>query len=80
MLQEVTQRRTRKRVRPNRRLQELRINEGLSPNMLAYRAGVSGNTIRMVEAGFVPGPRIQFAIAQVFDLRPLDLWPIEEQA
>ena len=48
--------------------------------MLAYRAGVSGNTIRMVEAGFVPGPRIQFAIAQVFDMRPLDLWPIEEQA
>lgn len=72
-------RRTR-RVRPNLRLRELRINEGLSPNMLAYRAGVSGNTIRMVEAGFVPGPRIQFAIAQVFDMRPLDLWPIEEQA
>lgn len=66
--------------RPNRRLQALRINEGLSPNALAYRAGVSGNTIRLVEAGFVPSPRIQFAIATVFELRPLDLWPIEEQA
>jgi transcriptional regulator with XRE-family HTH domain len=66
--------------RPNRRLQELRINEGLSPNVLAYRAGVSGNTVRMAEAGFRPSPRTQFAIAGVFGLRPLDLWPIEEQA
>jgi DNA-binding XRE family transcriptional regulator len=68
------------RRRPNRQLQQLRINEGLSPNMLAYRAGVSGNTIRMAEAGFRPSPRVQFAIAEVFELRPLDLWPIEEQA
>lgn len=67
------------RRRPNRRLQALRVNEGLSPNALAYRAGVSGNTVRMVEAGFTPGPRIQFAIASVFDLRPLDIWPIEDQ-
>jgi DNA-binding XRE family transcriptional regulator len=69
-----------RRLRPHRQLQQLRINEGLSPNALAYRAGVSGNTIRMVEAGFRPGPRIQFAIAGVFGLRPLDLWPIEEQS
>lgn len=69
----------RPRKRPNRRLQQLRINEGLSPNALAYRAGVSGNTIRMAEAGFRPSPRVQFAIAEVFELRPLDLWPIEEQ-
>jgi len=52
---------------------------GLSPNDLAHRAGVSGKTIRLTEAGFVPGPRIQFAIARVFDLQPLDLWPIERQ-
>jgi transcriptional regulator with XRE-family HTH domain len=69
-----------KLARPNRRLQSLRVNEGLSPNALAYRAGVSGNTIRMAEAGFRPSPRVQFAIAEVFELRPLDLWPIEEQA
>lgn len=68
-----------RRVRPNRRLQELRINQGLSPNDLAYRAGVSGNTIRLAEAGFVPGPRIQFAIARVFELLPLDVWPMEGQ-
>jgi DNA-binding XRE family transcriptional regulator len=64
---------------PNRRLQELRINEGLSPNALAYRAGVSGKTIRMAEAGWTPSPRVQFAIASVFGTKPLDLWPLERQ-
>lgn len=64
---------------PNRRLQELRINAGLSPNELAYRAGISGKTVRMAEQGFVPSPRVQFALAGVFDLRPLDLWPLERQ-
>ena len=57
----------------------LRLNEGLSPNALGYRAGVSGNTIRLAEAGFRPLPRTQFAIAEVFGLKPLDLWPLEEQ-
>jgi DNA-binding XRE family transcriptional regulator len=68
----------RKVRRPNRQLQSLRLNEGLSPNALAYRAGVSGNTIRLAEAGWVPSPRVQFAIATVFDLKPLDLWPLED--
>lgn len=58
------------------RLRELRIQAGMSPNDLAYRARVSGKTIRMVEAGFIPTPRVQFAIASVFDLSPLDLWPL----
>jgi lambda repressor-like predicted transcriptional regulator len=65
--------------RPNRKLQALRLNAGLSPNALAYRAGVSGNTIRMAEAGFRPSPRTMFVIADVFELKPLDIWPIEEQ-
>lgn len=78
-MQGVTQKRPRRTRRPNRKLQQLRINAGLSPNALAYRAGVSGNTIRMAEAGFRPGPRIQFSIAGVFDLLPLDIWPIEDQ-
>lgn len=64
---------------PNRRLQELRINAGLSPNALAYRAGVSGKTVRMAEGGWIPSPRVQFAIAAVFELRPLDLWPLDRQ-
>lgn len=65
--------------RPNRVLQSLRINEGLSPNDLAYRAGVSGNTVRLAEGGYRPTPRVQFAIAQVFGKLPLDLWPLEDQ-
>lgn len=64
--------------RPNRRLQALRINQGMSPNDLAYRAGVSGNTIRLAEAGFRPTPRVQFAIASVFGSQPLDIWPLED--
>jgi len=68
-----------KRRFPHRRLLELRINAGMAPSDLAYRAGVSAKTIRMVEAGWVPGPRVQFAIAAVFDLLPLDLWPLERQ-
>lgn len=59
------------------RLRELRIQAGLSPNDLAYRARVSGKTIRFAEAGFIPSPRTQFAIAAVFGLAPLDLWPLD---
>lgn len=69
----------RRRRVPNRALQGLRINQGLSPNDLAYRAGVSGNTVRMAEAGFTPSPRVQFAIARVFGQQPLDIWPLEDQ-
>lgn len=64
---------------PNRQLQELRINSGLSPNALAFRAQVSGKTIRMAEAGWLPSPRTQFQIAAVFDLTPLELWPLDRQ-
>jgi lambda repressor-like predicted transcriptional regulator len=51
----------------------------MAPADLAYRAGVCAKTIRLAEAGFVPGPRIQFAIAAVFDMQPLELWPLERQ-
>jgi len=66
---------------PNFRLQELRINRGLSPNELGYKAGhISGKTIRDAEAGRVtPLPRTQFAIAAVFGLKPTDIWPVDGQ-
>ena len=64
--------------RPNRKLTELRVNAGLSPNELGYRAGVSGKTIRMAERGHLPLPRTQFVIAEVFGLLPLDLWPLHD--
>jgi DNA-binding XRE family transcriptional regulator len=64
------------RRHPHLKLKELRINAGLSPNDLAYKAKVTGKTVRMVEAGFVPTPRVQFQVAAVFGLKPLDLWPL----
>lgn len=70
---------TSRRTRPNVKLQGLSINAGLSANDLAYRAGVSGNTIRAVFGGTVPHPRTQRAIADVFGVEPLDLWPLEDQ-
>lgn len=60
-------------------LTALRVNEGLSREDLALRAGVSRETVRLAEAGFLPTPRVQFAIAAAFGKRPLDLWPIERQ-
>jgi DNA-binding XRE family transcriptional regulator len=57
----------------------LRVNEGLSREQLAYRAGVSRETVRLAEDGYLPGPGVQFAIAKVFNKKPLDLWPIERQ-
>lgn len=65
---------------PNWCLKEHRINAGMSPNELAYRAGVSANTVRLAEKGHVPTPRVQFAIAQVFGATPLDLWPLHSYA
>lgn len=65
--------------RPNRKLQALRLNAGLSPNDLAYRAGISGATVRLAERGHTPSPRVQFALAEVFEVTPLDLWPLERQ-
>lgn len=68
-----------KKRTPNKLLAELRINEGLSPNELAYRAEVSGKTVRMAEAGFLPSPRVQHAIASVFERRPTEIWPLHTQ-
>jgi DNA-binding XRE family transcriptional regulator len=62
---------------PHLRLIELRIQEGLTPNGLAYRAGLSGKTVRLAEDGWIPSPPTQFAIAGVFGLTPLDLWPLD---
>jgi DNA-binding XRE family transcriptional regulator len=57
----------------------LRINAGLSRDDLAARLGIGKETIRLAEAGFVPTPRIQFALAAEFNLLPLDIWPLQKQ-
>jgi DNA-binding XRE family transcriptional regulator len=68
-----------KSVRRNTELIGLRINKGLSRDDLAAKAQVGRETIRLAERGFVPGPRVQFAIARSLDVLPLDIWPIERQ-
>lgn len=68
------------RRRVNRHLIEARLNAGLTPNDLAYRAGVSGNTVRSAERGIYVGPRAQYAIARALNAStPLDLFPWERQ-
>lgn len=74
-----TQTRKGQRRTPNVELISLRIQAGLSREALAYRTGVGKETIRIAESGFIPTPRVQFALAKEFGKTPLDLWPIETQ-
>lgn len=67
------------RVRANQELIERRINAGLTPNDLALRACVSGNTVRSAERGLYVGPRAQYAIAKALGCLPLDVFPFERQ-
>jgi hypothetical protein len=39
-----------------------------------HRGTVDPWTIRMIERGHVPGPRIRFVIASYFDKQPTDIW------
>jgi DNA-binding XRE family transcriptional regulator len=57
----------------------LRINAGWSRLDLARRIGISAETIRLIEHGALPTPRVQLALARAFKLETLDLWPIERQ-
>lgn len=68
-----------RRRHPNLALIGLRVNAGLSREMLALRIGLGRETIRLAEAGYVPTPRVQFALANAFGCSPLDIWPIEHQ-
>lgn len=68
-----------RKERINRRLIELRLNAGLTPNDLARRAGVSGNTVRAAERGLYVDPRSQYAIASALDVLPLEVFPFERQ-
>lgn len=66
-------------TRTNLELIALRINAGFSRDDLAAEIGVGRETIRLAEAGFVPTPRVQFAIASRLGKTPLDIWPIGQQ-
>lgn len=82
-MREITQDTTRigprKRLRVNRALIELRLNAGLTPNDVAQRAGISGNTVRAAERGLYVDPRSQWAIANALGVLPLDVFPFERQ-
>lgn len=66
-------------MRPNMDLIAARLNEGLTPNDLAYKARVSGNTVRAAERGFYINPRSQYAISRALSADPLELFPFSRQ-
>lgn len=73
------QTRPRTRRQPNRELIALRVNRGWSRRDLEDITGVSRETIRIAELGFVPGPRIQFRLSSAYGKQPLEIWPIQQQ-
>lgn len=59
-----------------RRVKEHRVNLGLSPERYGARIGVSGGTVRRIEAGLAPTVRTMFLIAKDMGLQVTDLFPI----
>lgn len=60
------------------RLAELRFNEGLTPEQLGEACEVSGRTIRRLEEGSIrPTPGIAKKLADHFDVKPSDIWPLD---
>lgn len=55
-----------------------RLDLGLSPEQLGYLVGVSGKTIRRIEEGATPTPRVQYVLARHFGMRPTELWRLSQ--
>jgi DNA-binding XRE family transcriptional regulator len=52
----------------------------MSPEQLGWAVGVSGHTIRRIERQHsVPTPRVQYALAQFFGLRPTEIWHVDSR-
>jgi transcriptional regulator with XRE-family HTH domain len=64
---------------PNHLLYELMLNQGLTPNLLALKTGVSAPTIRLALKGHVPLAPAQFELAHYFGITTIDLFPLERQ-
>lgn len=62
------------------RLAELRFDAGLSPEELGVRAEVSGRTIRRIEAGHRPSPRVAKKLADHFEVTASQLFPEKSAA
>ena len=62
-------------------LKEARINEGLSIAEAARAMGVARHTLRKVEEeGYMPEPATAKRIADFFERRVTDIWPVERAA
>lgn len=59
-------------------LRELRFNAGLSPEELGAEVEVSGRTIRRLEDGQMPTPRVAKKLADRFEVTATDLFPIQD--
>jgi transcriptional regulator with XRE-family HTH domain len=61
-------------------LTALRFDEGLSPEELGESCHISGRTIRRIEEGATPSPRVAKKLADHFDVKPSDIWPVDSSA
>lgn len=61
-------------------LKEARLNKGLSPAAAASEIGVSRGTLVAVEDGHTPTPEVAKRIADYYEQRVTDIWPVQEKA
>lgn len=58
-------------------LTELRFNEGLTPEELGEACRISGRTIRRIEEGAKPSPRVAKKLADHFGVKASEIWPVD---
>jgi DNA-binding XRE family transcriptional regulator len=61
-------------------LRSARMNEGVTINALAEATGVSRATIMRLEQGAAPQAPTAKALADFFEVKVTDIWPVDEQA
>jgi len=61
-------------------LKEARINRGLSLAAAAVEIGVARATLAATEDGHVPSPDVAKRIADFYEQRVTDIWPVQEKA
>lgn len=61
-------------------LKEARLNRGLSPAAAAAEIGVSRGALVAAEDGTMPRPEVAKRIADFYEQRVTDIWPVEREA